>query len=112
MARVCIHRPTTTPTGTRCPTCTRTREQARGTREQRGYDYAHRRTRAQLQARQTQGETLICWRCEQPITGDFHLGHDDDRTKPRGPEHPTCNLSAAGRISPHTYYEGDRSAHT
>jgi hypothetical protein len=37
-----------------------------------------------------------CWRCHEPITAGspWHLGHDDDRTKYRGPEHPACNLRA------------------
>jgi hypothetical protein len=45
---------------------------------------------------------VSCWRCLEPILpgADFHLGHDDnDRTIIRGPEHPLCNLSAAGKAS-------------
>jgi hypothetical protein len=41
-----------------------------------------------------------CWRCGGWLQPGrmFHLGHDDnDRTIIRGPECPSCNLTAAGR---------------
>lgn len=101
MARVCIDCPTIIPTGTRCPPCTRTRDKARGTRQQRGYGHTHRQLRAELQAKQNAGHTLTCWRCGQPIHDTFHLGHDDhDRTRYRGPEHPACNTATNGRHTP------------
>lgn len=39
-----------------------------------------------------------CWRCGQPITGAWHVGHDDDQPNViNGPEHPDCNRKAAAR---------------
>ena len=101
--RRCLDCPTlgTWPRG-RCPTHDRTRDQARGTRQQRGYDRAHDRTRATAVATLRAGLTLTCWRCGNPITNenDMHIGHDDsDRSITRGPEHRLCNLQAAGRNS-------------
>ena len=85
--------------GTRCPTHTRQRDQARGTRQARGYDAAHDRLRASYQRRMDAGEPFVCWRCSRLIDpDDWHLGHDDhDRTRYRGPECPPCNLSTASR---------------
>jgi hypothetical protein len=75
-------------------------DKARGTREQRGYDHAHRSLRKAFLAEHQAG-TLICWRCREPIppTEPFDLGHDDtDRTIYRGPEHANrCNRAAGGR---------------
>ena len=48
------------------------------------------------------GEPVTCWRCREPITDplDLDLGHDDyDRSIVRGPEHASCNRSAAGKSS-------------
>ena len=84
----------------RCPACSRIHDRARGSREERGYGAAHQATRAACQARMDAGEVLACWRCGEPVTAadEWHLGHDDhDRTITRGPEHASCNLSAAGR---------------
>lgn len=36
--------------------------------------------------------TVNCWRCGQPITGDWDLGHRPGL--PSRPEHPHCNRSA------------------
>ena len=86
----------------RCPDCNRARDKARGTRQERGYDATHDRTRAALVARLRAGETLTCWRCNGAITSehDMHVGHDDaDRSITHGAECSTCNLSAAGRNS-------------
>ena len=81
-----------------CPSCARTRDQARGTREDRGYGTTHQTTRTMWQHRIDAGETVNCWRCGQPIDGEWHLGHDDhDRSITHGPEHALCNLQAAGR---------------
>lgn len=70
---------------------------------QRGYGSSHQRLRAHWQHRINTGEVITCWRpdCGRRITGtDWHLGHDDnDRSKYRGPECITCNLSAAGKKS-------------
>ncbi len=70
----------------------------RGSSTTRGYDAAYKRERAAWKTRILAGETIPCWRCDKPVTIDFHLGHDDhDRTVIRGPEHPACNLRAAGQ---------------
>lgn len=92
--------PTLTKT-TRCPSHTRTRDKARGTRQQRGYDSDHDKLRAQYQRRMDAGERYDCWRCLDPIDPHaWHLGHDDlDRSVYRGPECPGCNLATSGRIS-------------
>ena len=52
---------------TRCPTHTRERDRARGTRQDRGYDAAHDRMRADYQRSMDQGETFACWRCGDDI---------------------------------------------
>lgn len=81
-----------------CPTHRAERDRERGTREQRGYGPEFARQRRRYAARIAAGEVIPCWRCGQPVTTDFHLGHaDHDRTVIRGPEHPACNLKAAGQ---------------
>lgn len=86
--------------GSKCSAHRREAERARGSREQRGYDHAHRSLRKAF-IPEHQAGTLICWRCREIIRPDeaFDLGHDDeDRTIYRGPEHANrCNRSAAGR---------------
>lgn len=65
----------------------------------RGYGWTHQQLRRRWQ-RVIDAGNGICWRCEKPIPpgAPWHLGHDDnDRSIYRGPEHPPCNLSAAGR---------------
>lgn len=95
--------PTPVPHGTsRCPTHTRTRDQARGTRQARGYNRNYDRARRQWAPLVATGQ-VTCHRCHTPITPGtpWDLGHDDhDRTIIRGPEHAhTCNRAAAGRAS-------------
>lgn len=95
--------PTPVPHGTsRCPTHTRDRDRARGSRQARGYNSDHDRTRRALAPLVATGRAT-CWRCGLPIhPGEpWDLGHDDhDRSITRGPEHAsTCNRSAAGRAS-------------
>ena len=84
---------------TRCPTHTRARDRARGTRQERGYGAAHDRLRADYQRRMDRGETFECWRCGDDIDPErWHLGHDDyDRTVYRGPECVPCNTATRGR---------------
>lgn len=82
--------------GGRCATHERARDQARGTRQQRGYDAAYDREREGYVNRLARGEVLTCWRCARVIyPHDFSLGHcDDDRAVIHGPEHLTaCNLA-------------------
>lgn len=85
--------------GGRCPVHRAEVEQARGTRQQRGYGAEHEAERARWAPLVASGH-VRCWRCKQPIdpTKEWDLGHDDqDRTKHRGPEHPACNRATAGR---------------
>ena len=98
--RVCLDCPTLIPVGTyrgRCLPCRRAHDRDRGSRAARGYGAKHQAERAALLRRQAAGEVLHCWRCGEPVGTDWHLGHDDDRSVTRGPEHPECNLKAAGR---------------
>lgn len=90
--------------GSRCPTCARAKDRARGTRQERGYDAEHDRIRAAYQRRMDAGETFVCWRCAElgrphdVDPRDWHLGHDDaDRSRYRGPECPAGNLATNGR---------------
>lgn len=92
---------------TRCPTHTRDRDKARGTRQARGYDATYDAERAAWQRRLDTGEKITCWRCSeqgQPHPVDpthWHLGHDNhDRTIIRGPQCTQSNLTDAGRHTP------------
>jgi hypothetical protein len=62
------------------------------------YDGRHRRRRAIAAVKVVKGEA-VCWRCGKPIVpGEpWELGHDDEGTEHRGPEHRYCNRSAAGK---------------
>lgn len=85
----------------RCATHRREVERRRGSRQERGYDAGHDRTRAEWAPLVATG-TVRCWRCRKLISADaaWDLGHDDkDRSKHRGPEHVTCNRSAGGRAA-------------
>lgn len=59
---------------------------------------AHRKLRKQLKAEVDAGRAS-CWRCGKPILpgSNWELGHNDAGTEHRGPEHFTCNRSAAAR---------------
>lgn len=92
--------------GGRCDAHRRQADRARGTRQQRGYDRTHDRTRATHLRRAT--PTTPCARCSHPLGEHYrtaHLDHTDDRTGYLGLSHGTpcptcgvtCNLSAAGR---------------
>lgn len=86
--------------GGRCTNCARQADHNRGTRQARGYDAAHDTERAKwtliLQTR-----AVTCARCPGLINpGDpWDLGHNDQRTRWTGPEHPACNRAAGGRTS-------------
>lgn len=84
------------PAGT--PRCS---EHTKPPRSARGYDTRYDRLRRTFQRRMAAGEVFLCWRCGALIDpARWHLGHDDmDRRVIRGPECPTCNLSAAGRAA-------------
>lgn len=86
-------------TESRCPAHTRARDQARGTRAERGYGAEHDALRAKWAPRVALG-IVRCWRCGDLLMPHepFDLGHDDhDRTQYRGPEHVACNRATAGR---------------
>lgn len=108
--RVCAEPGCPEPTAsTRCPTHTRDRDKARGTRQQRGYDsdYDHRR-KADVHA-MANGAVLTCWRCGHVVMPhDYSLGHcDDDRSILHGPEHLTqCNLANTRGGCPHPSHAG------
>lgn len=87
-----------------CTRCSRTKDKARGTRQERGYDAVHDKLRADLQRSLDAGQVIYCWRCR--LKGvltkidptNWHLGHDDqDRTTYRGPECPPCSLASRSK---------------
>lgn len=87
-----------------CTRCTRDREQARGTRQERGYDAAYDEARRVYERRMARGEVFTCWRCAElgrphpvdPSPGAWQLGHDnDDRTIIRGPQCAASNLDTS-----------------
>lgn len=83
---------------TRCAEHEQQREQARGRRQERGYDARHDALR-RVTARQVHAGRAVCWRCGEPITRSeaWHLGHcDNDRRVYHGPEHEACNTGARG----------------
>ena len=94
--------PNLIPKAGRCTEHARAHEQARGTRQQRGYGNDHIKLRAQWKPRVEAG-LVDCARCHEPIhpTEQWDLGHkDDDRSKYSGPEHANqCNRAAGGRAA-------------
>lgn len=77
----------------------RGKEQARGTRQQRGYDVEHDRERARWAPKVNTG-TVPCRRCREliPANTPWDLGHPDaDCPRPRAPEHQACNRAVNGR---------------
>lgn len=92
--------PTLIPPGARyCPTHTRDRDKARGTRQARGYNASHDRLRAAWQRRIDAGEHITCATCPTTITPDapWQLGHDHERGGYLGPQCVRCNTSDGGR---------------
>ena len=81
---------------TRCLVHARQRDQARGTRQQRGYDAAHQRERARWQALIDSGATVKCATCPTLLEGRaWDLGHTQDRTRYLGPQCIPCNRGTA-----------------
>jgi hypothetical protein len=85
----------------RCGDCTSAREQARGSRHDRGYDSRHVARRDALLARLRPGEQ--CDRCGQPmlVTQELDAAHPHDRPLRTHPdsvadhlEHSACNRGA------------------
>jgi len=87
-----------------CDDCKRAWNEARGTREERGYGKDHIAKRASIQRDIDAGKHIICARCPEPILAGqpWHLDHNDDRTRYLGASHAHCNDSAAG-IASHRY---------
>ena len=83
---------------TRCITHTRTRDKARGTRQERGYDATHDRLRASWARKVATGQ-VMCARCHKRISPlePWDLDHTDDRTGYLGPSHRGCNRATSGR---------------
>jgi hypothetical protein len=79
LPRPCLDCGTIT-SGTRCPPCGRQHDQARGTRQQRGYDSEHDRERARQLARWKPGQP--CAIGGEPLLGKaaLDLAHNGDRT--------------------------------
>lgn len=99
----------TLTTKARCTGCTRKREQARGTRQQRGYDAEYDARRKADVAAMGNGTVLTCWRCDHVVMPhDYSLGHcDDDRSIIHGPEHlARCNLANTRGGCPHPSHGG------
>lgn len=92
--------PTLIPTSGRCPVHARAHDQARGSRQSRGYDAKHDRLRREWAPLVADG-TIQCARCDRYInTGEpWALDHNDDRTSYLGPSHTRCNNSAGGKAA-------------
>jgi hypothetical protein len=77
----------------RCPAHTRTKDKARGTRQQRGYGRAHELLRARWVPKVAAGK-VNCARCGERISPlePWHLDHTDDRAGYLGPSHVRCNV--------------------
>lgn len=84
-------------TGGPCVTHQREADRRRGSRQQRGYDRAHERERERWRPRVERGEVdCAAPTCVMPIRRilpgqPWDLGHTDDRSTWRGPEHAACN---------------------
>lgn len=91
--------PTLTAAG-RCQPHERQADQARGTRQQRGYTNQHDRLRKHWAPLVATGN-VRCARCDEPIAPDepWALDHTEDRTGYLGPSHKVCNDRAGGRAA-------------
>jgi hypothetical protein len=86
--------------------CAGQREQARGTRQQRGYDAEHDRLRLRWKPKVDRC-TVHCHAAVCVMTSGrlilpgqpWDLGHTADRTAWTGPEHAVCNRSAGGKAA-------------
>jgi hypothetical protein len=69
----------------------------RGSSEARGYGTAHRRMKDAYRPMVAVGG-FPCVLCGRPIDPreEWHLAHNDDRTRWLGPSHKRCNLREAG----------------
>lgn len=82
----------------RCTEHSRQHEQARGSRQQRGYDSEHDTLRKQWAPIVATG-SVTCPKCRRRIRAGtpWDLGHNDERTTWTGPEHAACNRSHGGK---------------
>lgn len=82
-----------------CPAHLRAREQARGSRRDRGYDAAHDRLRAAWQARLDAGEVIYCADgCGTRVDpASWDLGHDHVNGGYLGPMTAEHNRADGGR---------------
>lgn len=112
--RRCLGCPRIIPAGSyrgRCRDCLQAWDQARGTPTQRGYGAStwptplgtmtYAQAKRAYQRMLDDGATLRC-ACGCGVLvdpRDWHLGHNDARTRIIGPMTSICNLSAAGRAS-------------
>lgn len=79
--------------GTRCATHRSRYEQARGSRQQRGYDRAYELDRVRWAKRVAAG-SVCCWSCGERISPlePWDHGHCElDRSIIHGPQHRACN---------------------
>ena len=81
-----------------CPSHKSEAEQARGSREARGYGYEHRFHRKQYLSFIEAGQ-VNCARCGELIQpgSAWALDHNEDRSGYLGPSHKFCNDSAGGK---------------
>ena len=111
--RVCAEKDCPTLTkATRCPSHTRARDKARGTKQERGYGAEYQALRRADVARMARGEVLTCWRCSTVVMPhEYSLGHcDDDRSVIHGPEHlRKCNLANTRGCCPHASHISPRA---
>jgi hypothetical protein len=79
----------------RCQAHTQATEQARGSRQARGYGIEHERLRASWLRRVATG-AVDCARCGLRISAleAWDLDHTDDRQAYLGPSHRACNRAA------------------
>lgn len=91
--RRCLGCPTLIEAGSsRCTSCARAKDKARGSRQSRGYDAAHDQLRADWQRRMDDGETIVCASCPRVLNGQpWDLGHNKARTGYIGPQCVPCN---------------------
>jgi hypothetical protein len=65
------------------------------TADQEGYGVAHWRLKERLRPF-VQAGVVPCAYCGEVITGEWDLGHSDDRTRWIGATHARCNRREAG----------------
>jgi len=71
---------------------------AKAPKDSRGYGWQHVQERRRWEPVVATGR-VSCWRCHILIAPNskWHLGHNDEGTEYKGPEHASCNIEAASR---------------